>query len=72
MPADFASSVDDPSPMQIPGSIKGGPGLVLSHSTVMAPPNCPRAYDHLALITDCRTVANLARTVPGPTPSSAA
>ena len=26
MPADFASSVDDPSPMQIPGSIKGGPG----------------------------------------------
>ena len=23
-PAEFASSVDDPSPMQIPGSIKGG------------------------------------------------
>ena len=40
MPADFASSVADPSPMQIPDSIKGGPGLVLSHSTVMAPPNC--------------------------------
>src|SRR5512133_1827924 len=40
MPADFASSVDDPSSMQIPGSIKGGPRLVLSHSTVIAPPNC--------------------------------
>ena len=40
MPADFASSVDDPSPMQIPGSIKGRPGLVLLHSTVMVPPNC--------------------------------
>lgn len=39
MPADFASSVDDPSPMQIPGSIKG-PRLVLLHSTVVAPLNC--------------------------------
>jgi hypothetical protein len=59
-PADFASSVDDPSPMQIPGSLKGGPGLVLSHSTVVAPPCCQRAYGHLVLITACRTVANLA------------
>ena len=58
MPAGFASSVDDPSPMQIPGSIKG-PGLVLSHSTVVAP-LLPRAYGHLVLITACRTVANLA------------
>src|SRR5512133_1048935 len=39
MPADFASSVDDPSPMQIPGSIKGA-RLVRSHSTVVAPLNC--------------------------------
>ena len=29
MPADFASSVDDPSPMQIPGLHQGGSGLVL-------------------------------------------
>ena len=30
MPADFASSVDDPSPMQIPGSIKGAPARALA------------------------------------------
>jgi hypothetical protein len=58
MPAGFASSVDDPSPMQIPGSIKG-PGLVLSHSTVVVA-LLAREYGHLVLLTVCRTVANLA------------
>jgi hypothetical protein len=58
MPADFASSVDDPSPMQIPGSIKG-PGSPLALHGGGAT-QLPRAYDHLVLITACRTVANLA------------
>jgi hypothetical protein len=60
MPADSASSIDDPSPMQIPGSIKGAPGSCSRKSAVVAPPNCQRAYDHLVLITAYRTVANLA------------
>ena len=58
MPADFASSVDDPSPMQIPGSIKG-PRARASHSTVVVA-LLARAYGHLVLITACHTVANLA------------
>jgi hypothetical protein len=63
MPADFASSVDDPSPMQIPGSIKGAVGLVLLHHGWGT--QLPRAYDHLVLITAYRSVASLAGTVPG-------
>jgi hypothetical protein len=59
MPADFASSVDDPSPMQIPGSIKGLRARAYAlHSDGAT--QLPRAYDQLVLITACRTLANLA------------
>ena len=50
MPADFASSVDDPSPMQIPGSIKGARARALALHGGGAT-QLPRAYDHLVLIT---------------------
>jgi hypothetical protein len=33
---------------------------VLSHSTAVELPGCQEAYDHLWLITACRSVANLA------------
>src|SRR5512133_902040 len=52
MPADFASSVDDPSRIWIPAPLSG-PGLVRSHSTVVKPPGCQEhrrpVADHVVL-----------------------
>jgi hypothetical protein len=60
-PADFVSSVvDDPSLISIPDSIKwalGSRALALHGGGAAV---LPRAYDHLWLITACRSVANLA------------
>jgi hypothetical protein len=70
MPADFTSSVDDPSPMQIPRSTKGGRARALALHGGSAT-QLPREYGHLWLVTACRTVVNLgARLQPTCVPTS--